>query len=118
MGCRVSRTVVVPGEELNSGSYDRRDNNTLLTTISIEQQLPFIKGLSVKGVFSYDPDFRYEKTWTKPNYYYIMDETTSPYTYKKAVNGEEITSLNQKSIKNERLTYQAYAELCSNIWKA
>lgn len=106
-----------PGVELNSGSYDRRDNNTLLTTISIEQQLPFIKGLSVKGVFSYDPDFRYEKTWTKPNYYYIMDETTSPYTYKKAVNGEEITSLNQKSIKNERLTYQAYANYAQTFGK-
>lgn len=97
-----------PVGDLKSGSYDKRDYNTLLTTLSLEQQLPFIKGLSVKGVFSYDPNFLYTKTWSRPNYYYIMDESTTPYSFTKAVSGEEVTSLNNKNEKNERLTYQAY----------
>ena len=50
---------------LNAG-YTKNSNNTLLTTIAIEQKLPFIKGLSVKGTFSYDPVQRTKKGYHKP----------------------------------------------------
>src|SRR5690606_10932335 len=40
---------------LESDGYYRKDRNTFLSSIYLEQDLPFIKGLSVKGVFSYDP---------------------------------------------------------------
>ena len=37
-------------QEVTTGS----NGNTILSTITLEQQLPFIKGLSVKGTVSYD----------------------------------------------------------------
>lgn len=52
---------------LNAG-YRRNTNNTLLTTLAIEQKLP-VKGLSIKGTFSYDPNQRTEKGWHTPFYY-------------------------------------------------
>jgi TonB-linked SusC/RagA family outer membrane protein len=39
--------------EIHDSGYDRVKNNSLLTQLSIDQQLP-LKGLSIKGVVSYD----------------------------------------------------------------
>jgi len=97
-----------PIGELKSGSYNKINNNTLLLSMSLEQELPFIKGLSAKGVFSYDPNFQTGKSWNKPNYYYLIDTNTSPYTYTRTVNGEEMTSLNREESRNERISGQAH----------
>lgn len=97
-----------PLGELNSGSYDRFNNNTLLLSIALEQKLPFIKGLSTKAVLSYDPNFLYRKSWTKPYYYYILDTSTDPSRFNRTVNGQEIISLRQQDDKNDRYTGQFY----------
>ena len=36
---------------LNAGGYAYQNTSNLMSTISIEQKLPFIKGLSIKGAF-------------------------------------------------------------------
>ena len=61
----------------------------MLSTILLEQQLPFIKGLSVKGTFSYDMRDNFIKGWHQPWYYWTQNLNTTPYTYTKTAAGLE-----------------------------
>ena len=97
-----------PVADLKSGSYDKVSKNNALNSISVEQQLPFVKGLSIKGVFSYDPYTTEEKTWTKPDYYYIYNGSVTPATYTKTLQGDGVTTLSQSFGKSENFTYQGY----------
>lgn len=108
-----------PAADLNSGSYNRISKNTQLNTISIEQQLPFVKGLSIKGTFAYDvknytpnptdgSTVYTDKIWSRPNYYYIYDDSTKPATYTKQLMGDGFTTLTQDYAKNENFTYQGF----------
>jgi TonB-linked SusC/RagA family outer membrane protein len=97
---------------LNAG-YAHTNKNTLLTTLSIEQELPFIKGLSIKGTFSYDPDRTFVKGWHTPYYFYSQDTTTTPYTYTKLISSAEgnvatYTWLNEEYTQTQNFTYQGY----------
>lgn len=90
--------------------YAKQVNNTLLTTLGIEQKLP-IKGLSIKGTFSYDPAQRTDKNWHTPFYYYSQNTNTTPYTYNKEISTAEggaaaYTWLSQAYRKSENFTYQ------------
>jgi len=97
-----------PVADLKSGGYVNSNISTLLSSLSIEQQLPFIKGLSIKGVFSYDPYDQLGKTWTRPSYYYLYDGSTNPGTYTKTLLGDGVTSLSESYNKNQNFTYQGY----------
>lgn len=93
--------------------YTRANRNTLLTTLAIEQKLPFIKGLSIKGTLSYDPNQLTNKNWHTPFYYYTQDLTTTPYTYNRAISTSEggaasFTWLSQDYTKNQTFSYQGY----------
>jgi TonB-linked SusC/RagA family outer membrane protein len=98
---------------LESEGYARNDRNTLLSSVYIEQELPFIKGLSVKGVFSYDPRQVAIKNWHIPQYYHNIDLTTNPYSYALTPTTQEGRSqpyiwLSQEYNKGANYTYQAY----------
>jgi TonB-linked SusC/RagA family outer membrane protein len=99
------------GNVYDSG-YANDLRQIMLTQISIEQQLPFIKGLSVKGVFSYDlndPDGRTLKTWLTPMPYYTVDTSTSPYTYNKAgSDGPAKPSYRIDFSQSQAFTYQGF----------
>ncbi|NOW96406.1 TonB-dependent receptor [Mucilaginibacter sp. SG564] len=93
--------------------YARRTTTNMLSTISVEQKLPFIDGLSIKGAFSYDPYNTVDKNWHTPYYYYSVNLTTTPYTYTKQISTAEglapsYTWLNQNYNQNNSFTYQAY----------
>ncbi len=95
---------------LNAG-YDHSYNNTLLSTLGIEQKLP-LKGLSVKATFSYDPNSNNRKQWHTPFYYYNINTNVTPYTYTRAIAVAEgpaaYTYLAQSFTKNQNFTYQGY----------
>lgn len=98
---------------INSGGYDKEDNNTLLTTLTIEQQLPFIKGLSVKGSASFDSRAYLEKGWHKPFYFWSQDLNTTPYSYTLDISTQEggapaYTYLQQNQDMRKYFTYQGY----------
>ena len=97
-----------PAADLQSGSYNRVSSNTALNSISVEQQLPFVKGLSIKGVFSYDPTSVVQKIWTRPDYYYIYDSSTTPASYTKTLQGDGVTTLSESFGKSQNFTYQGY----------
>lgn len=102
-----------PVAVLKGSGYSKDENNTILTSLAVEQQLPFIKGLSLKGVFSYDTRLRYEKGWHTPFYYSVINLNTTPYTYTQSISTQEgnvpaYTYLQQYDSRWRTYTYQAY----------
>ncbi len=111
-----------PVAVLKSPGYDYNDNNTILTTVSVEQQLPFIKGLSVKGVFSYDSRLLYQKGWHTPFYYSIIDLNATPRTFTESISTQEgnvpaYTYLTQQDSRWRTYTYQAYLNYSNSFGK-
>ena len=98
---------------INSGGYNRNNNNTLLTKIMIDQKLSFIPGLSAKLAFSYDPTQIFFKRYHRPFYFWAQDLSTNPPTYTKGQatsdNGApSYTYLQQEYFRAQHFTYQAY----------
>lgn len=73
--------------KLYTSGRKTQTTNTTYTALSIEQQIPFVKGLSLKGVISYDPSSIYGRRWQTDPYYYLVDYNTSPYTFNKVESG-------------------------------
>nr|WKN36352.1 TonB-dependent receptor [Tunicatimonas sp. TK19036] len=98
---------------LRSDGYRKSDMNTLLSSISVEQELPFIEGLSIRGVFSYDPNQRNDKLWHIPFIYHKIDLSQQPYTYTEAISlqegtGQPYTWLELENRRSANFTYQGY----------
>jgi TonB-linked SusC/RagA family outer membrane protein len=98
---------------LESDGYRKDDDNTLLSSIYVEQELPFIEGLKVKGVFSYDPTTNNDKLWHIPYVYHIIDLSQKPYTYTEAISLQEQTGapytwLQLENRRQTKFTYQGY----------
>jgi TonB-linked SusC/RagA family outer membrane protein len=71
---------------LASQGYNKRNTTNMLTTVALEQKLPFIKGLSAKGTVSYDPYNYVNKQWHQPFYFYAR---TSTGTYTRGISNQE-----------------------------
>ncbi|MDN5212285.1 TonB-dependent receptor [Fulvivirgaceae bacterium BMA12] len=98
---------------LRSDGYRKDRDNTLLSSIYIEKEFSFIEGLSVKGVFSYDPTESNDKLWHVPYIYHNIDLSQDPYTYTEAIslqegNGAPYTWLEQENRRRKTYTYQGY----------
>jgi TonB-linked SusC/RagA family outer membrane protein len=107
---------------LNSTGYFRQNTNNILSTIALEQKLPFIKGLSIKGTVSYDPYNYVQKQWHRPFIYWTQNITTTPYTYTSAFSTQEtsattFTWLNQQYWQNNTLTLQGYLNYHNSFGK-
>ena len=63
---------------LASQGYNKRNTTNMLTTIALEQKLPFIKGLSAKGTVSYDPYNYVNKQWHQPFIFYALNKIQAP----------------------------------------
>jgi TonB-linked SusC/RagA family outer membrane protein len=90
---------------LNSPGYNRRNTNNMLSTIAIDQKLPFIKGLGVKGTVSYDPYNYVNKQWHNPFYFYARNVGA----------GGVVTYT--KSISNQENSTQGYSWLRQDYWQ-
>lgn len=90
----------------NHSGNTKEERTQLYTTLTIEQQLPFLKGLSVKGLISYDPYTLFKKEWKTPILSYTPDFSTTPATFHETYNGTYF--LEQKDENKKRFTYQAY----------
>jgi TonB-linked SusC/RagA family outer membrane protein len=98
---------------INSEGYFRQNTNNLLSTVTLEQRLPFIRGLSIKGAFSYDPYYYTQKQWHRPFIYWTQSGAAPPYTYTPAYSTQETSSttfgwLNQQYWQNNTITWQGY----------
>lgn len=101
------------GEIYHSG-YQLNENTALLSQFSVEQKLP-IKGLSIKGVASYDtgPDpiftgnqTSFQRTYSTPIPFYNVNTSTTPYTYVQGTQGNSKASFTESYSQNHSFTYQ------------
>ncbi|WP_353125997.1 SusC/RagA family TonB-linked outer membrane protein [Parapedobacter pyrenivorans] len=104
------------GSIYNSG-YSNEKTLELFSQISIEQELPFIPGLSIKGQIAYDPTTTQSKTWVTPVHVWSIDTTTTPYSYIDGIFGQDKPSLNQSVGQIGQLTYQASLNYGTNFGK-
>ncbi|RFZ86024.1 TonB-dependent receptor [Mucilaginibacter terrenus] len=112
------------GEIYHSGTQFN-ENPGLQTQFTIEQQLP-IKGLSLKGVASYDegPDAlfpgqtnSFQRTYATPIPFYNPDFSTTPYTFKEGIQGNSKASFTQSYAQNHSFTYQGLLNYQGNFGK-
>jgi len=54
-----------PYLKTSQGGYNLRKNTALFSTLSAVQQLPFVPGLSLKGLLSFNKTFSFDKSWAK-----------------------------------------------------
>ncbi|TQO39652.1 TonB-linked SusC/RagA family outer membrane protein [Arenibacter algicola] len=102
--------------------YNRNTSPVMLTQISLEQQLP-IKGLSVRGVFSYDFNdgggVGTTNIWRTPIPYYGVDNSTTPYTYPEI--GSDGPAKPEYSVlvgQRQSFTYQGFLNYAKSFGKS
>ncbi|RYY53096.1 MAG: TonB-dependent receptor [Chitinophagaceae bacterium] len=94
------------------GGYNRTENNTILTNLFIEQQIPWVKGLSLKGVFAYDKRMNFTKRWSDNVYTYQADGSGGfiPSNYAPP-------SLQQEYYQNNQTELQAHINYARRFQK-
>ncbi|MGF7080403.1 SusC/RagA family TonB-linked outer membrane protein [Mucilaginibacter sp. UYCu711] len=103
------------GNIFNSGFIQNSGFN-MLTQLSIEQQLPFVKGLSVKAAVSYDynpglpnddGNVTFQRKWITPIPYYAYNATTKAIT-QSGSDGPAKPNYSEYFAQAQAFTYQAY----------
>lgn len=84
---------------------------TMLSQLSIEQQLPFVKGLSIKAAVSYDynPDanITFQRAWRTPIPYYSYNAATKEITL-AGNDGPSKPTYEEYFEQTQAFTYQGY----------
>lgn len=88
------------------------DRTEIFSQFSIQQELPFIKGLNIKGVFNYDPTSIESKEWRGGGdgagmVFYNINTNTTPYTYTPVELSLPKTLIQQSELR-KRITWQGY----------
>jgi TonB-linked SusC/RagA family outer membrane protein len=104
------------GEIYGSG-YQINQNPTTQAQLLIEQQLPFIKGLSIKGTASFDPSNSFQRTYTTPIVFYNVNTNTTPYTYNQGIQGSTRATFSQFYRQERALTFQGYLNYANTFGK-
>jgi TonB-linked SusC/RagA family outer membrane protein len=58
---------------IKDGGYSNSDNNTILTRFELEQRIPWIDGLAVKGVVALDKNYFERKSWSSAPHLYSIN---------------------------------------------
>ncbi len=64
----------------DNAGYQTQKINTFQSTGFINWEVPWVKGLSIEGSGSYDPNSTFVKTFEKPDYVYYQDAATGTLT--------------------------------------
>jgi TonB-linked SusC/RagA family outer membrane protein len=104
------------GTIFNSG-YQKINSTALYSQLSIEQELPFVPGLKMKGTIAYDPTTEMNKIWRTPVHIYTVDTTQRPYVFKDGIFEQTQPSLDQSYSQSQQLTYQASLNYASSFGK-
>ncbi|WP_343702588.1 TonB-dependent receptor [Chitinophaga sp.] len=94
------------GSLFNSG-YQKINSTALFSQLSVEQQIPFIPGLKLRGTIAYDPAHTMNKLWVLPVHKASIDVSQTPYVIKDGIWGQQKPSLSQNYTNEYQLTYQA-----------
>lgn len=108
----------LPGNTLLPSIYEsgyKRDNqNILFSQLSIEQQIPAVKGLSLKAVAAYDKKYNTFKQWQIPYTIYSLD-AADEFVATKA--GVAAPSLSQEFGEAVNTTLQGYVTFRNTFGK-
>lgn len=77
----------------DNAGYQTQKVNTFQSTGYINWQLPWVKGLSVEGSGSYDPNSTFFKTFRVPDYVYYKDPVTGALTQGRSGMGTDQATL-------------------------
>lgn len=97
--------------------YHELPADQLNTTLSITQKLPFVDGLSIKGVINYDPYKQKDKNWVTPMPVYTLDASVSPYRWTEGFQGPEKSYLSLSHSENTAMTFQGMINYNHNFGK-
>jgi TonB-linked SusC/RagA family outer membrane protein len=113
------------GEIYHSG-YGLNENSAVYSQLYIDQKLP-IKGLSVKGVISYDngPDPLFtgnqtslNRNYTTPIPLWNVDTATHPYTYLKGNQGNSKATFTETYSQNHTVVLQGLVNYAASFGKS
>lgn len=96
----------VMGSIFGSG-YQNINTTSLYSQLAIEQKLPFVRGLSLKGIMSYDPQITFNKLWRTPVHVWSINATKTPYEYIDGIFEQTKSSLSQSYSQSSGLNFQA-----------
>lgn len=102
---------------LFSSGYQDINSTSIYSQISIEQKLPFIQGLKLKGTIAYDPSYLMNKVWILPVQKASLDKSQTPYKINDGIWGQTKPSLSQNIDNAVQLTYQAGITFDRNFGK-
>lgn len=87
-----------------SDGYRKTNTTQIFSQLSLEQEIPFIPGLKLKGAVAFDPTNTFNKNWLKPVEVWSLDTTTNQYNLGYAERPK--AELNQSYSKETQLTFQ------------
>lgn len=101
-------------EVVYGGGEKKYDNNYQNISLSVNQELPFLKGLSVKGVFNMNRKDMQSKGWVYPYEYYVYDAANKKYNKSELQSDAE---LSQSTQINTFYTIQGYVNYANSFGK-
>ncbi|WP_277098957.1 SusC/RagA family TonB-linked outer membrane protein [Coprobacter secundus] len=99
-------------QTIYGGGEKRNENNYQNISLSINQELPFLEGLSVKGLFNMNRKDTHSKNWNVPYDYYVYDAANNKYNKSELQTDEE---LSQSSKIKAYYTVQAYLNYANSF---
>lgn len=113
---QLSFTNGLPGHSLlpsiyNSG-YNRENDNVFFSQLSIEQKIPAVPGLALKGVVAYDKGYALTKQWQTPYIYYKLNASDE---FDEVKAGVTAPRLNQGFDQRVNTTLQGYLTYSNNF---
>jgi TonB-linked SusC/RagA family outer membrane protein len=91
--------------QIYQSGYNNNNNNFFNSRIQLEQKIPFVPGLAVKGVFSFQETYNFGKMWTLPVTFYSLNAQNG-FTPEAA--GPPQPTLNETFKQTQELTTQGY----------
>lgn len=92
---------------LYGSGYQKENVTNIYSQLNLEQKLPFVPGLALKGTIAYDPGFGAVKTWSTPVRVGTINRSVTPYVISEAVIGATKPSLSEQWNRRYQMTYQA-----------
>jgi TonB-linked SusC/RagA family outer membrane protein len=95
--------------------YNKNTDNLLNAKFQVEQKLPFIPGLSIKGVAAYEKNNSLGKIWALPYTYYSLSATNTDVAQP---GGPPTPTLNETFTQVQNITLQGYLNYHKTIGKS
>lgn len=85
--------------QIGNIGYSRRNRHVFNGSVNIDWEVPWVKGLSVKGLFSYDYTNVGNKNWYKEFYEYGYNAASDSYSVSRSHVISELTKQSNEDIK-------------------